>query len=332
MTNKSQSKKHEPQAEAIIDVEATSSSSDRPRSCVKNNSWNVSKLFWGLLLIVAGGLMLASNFGLVDLNWGSLWRLWPLIIVSVGLSVLSFDNIIWKILVVILTISTVGFIAWVAVSDSLGEVQASIQEKTINVISKEVKKAEINVKAGASELQINSANQSALAKARLESNLTTLSTNSTINGDTQQVDFLMNSVSDWWTGGIRNNLSIEVNRDIPLKLSVKAGASNTQIDMSRVRLTDLSLDSGASNLDVKLGSIQDSVSVKIDSGASSIKLRIPKEVGVQLKVDGGLNTKTFEGLSEISEDVYQSENYVDAKKQINVAVKTGVSTIKVEKY
>ena len=46
-------------------------------------------LFWGLALITGGAVALAAQQGYIDRDWLSgAWRLWPLILVAVGLSIL----------------------------------------------------------------------------------------------------------------------------------------------------------------------------------------------------------------------------------------------------
>jgi len=49
----------------------------------RNRAWHQRNMFWAFLLIAGGVLLLLDNFHLWDL--GPVWRLWPLIIVVVGL-------------------------------------------------------------------------------------------------------------------------------------------------------------------------------------------------------------------------------------------------------
>lgn len=39
----------------------------------------------GLILIVIGGVFLLDSFGYVGLDWDVVWRLWPLVLVYLGL-------------------------------------------------------------------------------------------------------------------------------------------------------------------------------------------------------------------------------------------------------
>ena len=47
-------------------------------------------LFWGLALITGGAVALAAQQGYLDRDWlAGAWRLWPLILIAVGLSILA---------------------------------------------------------------------------------------------------------------------------------------------------------------------------------------------------------------------------------------------------
>ena len=46
-------------------------------------------LFWGIFFILLGGIPLLDRLGVIDAAaWGDLWRLWPLIIIAIGLAIL----------------------------------------------------------------------------------------------------------------------------------------------------------------------------------------------------------------------------------------------------
>jgi hypothetical protein len=52
-------------------------------------------VFWGLFLIVLGLLWLGRSFGLFYFNWGTVFRLWPLIIIWIGITLLPIEQL-WK--------------------------------------------------------------------------------------------------------------------------------------------------------------------------------------------------------------------------------------------
>lgn len=53
---------------------------------MRENFWRV---FWGLILIVVGGLYLLDNIGLIDFElWSAIGKLWPVALIFVGLLII----------------------------------------------------------------------------------------------------------------------------------------------------------------------------------------------------------------------------------------------------
>jgi len=297
-----------------------------------HDHWIVGKIFWGLLLMLIGGLVLAGNFGFINVNWTNLWKLWPLFIIAAGLSVLSLRHIIWRIFLIILAILTLGIVVWTLVSDFSYPNSTQNHESSVQITSSNVKRAEINIKAGAGSINITSANQSEVAKANLGSSFTDLTEQSSVIGDRQIIDFSMDTKSNWWTSHIKNVLDVSVIRDLPLTLNVEAGATQTNIDMSQAQLSAMNLKIGASSLIIRLGDKQDVTTVNIESGISSITIQIPTVSGVRLKIDGGLSSNHLANLIEVGEKTFESPDYNMSTKKINIVSKIGLSTFTVERY
>lgn len=313
----------------------TNESNSQENHEIKNHhkSSNIDRLFWGLLLVLIGVLIILNNFQIVSVNWGNLWRLWPMIIIVAGLSMLSLKGWLWRVVTTIAIIGSMAVIVWAAVFQQ-GNFQGivDIQKTVTQKISSDIQRAEISLKAGAGSINIDSSNQTEIVNAELNSNLTKLEqTNSAVNG-TQKINLSMKSVNYSWATNIKNDWNIYLTRDLPLSLSVDAGASSTKIDLSKAKLDNLDVNAGASNLDIKLGDRRDSVSLDIDAGASSIKLSLPKNSGVYMKVDGGLNSKNMADLVSAGDSVYKSNDYDQAKQKINIVSKVGLSSLTVERY
>ena len=75
--------------------------------------WNIGNYFWGLLFILIGGLALASSLGYLTMDWSNLWRLWPVYVVGIGLSLIRPQNWLWK------TVSLAVFVSTLLVSTAL---------------------------------------------------------------------------------------------------------------------------------------------------------------------------------------------------------------------
>lgn len=57
-------------------------------------------LSWGVFLVGLGILLLLNTTGQLPFEiWGEIWRLWPLILISVGIKVILGENLISELLV-----------------------------------------------------------------------------------------------------------------------------------------------------------------------------------------------------------------------------------------
>lgn len=293
------------------------------------------KVFWGLLLILAGGLLLLGNFGLVNVDWSNVWKLWPLFIVFAGLSVLSFKHIIWRIISVIFALLTIAFIAWVAIGgfDKINFSNNNSKEYTANVEveSEDIKSAVISINSGASNMNIYSANQDSVVEATLDSDFANLSNESEKVGTVQKIDLSMES-SGIWFGSFKNDWDVKVTRDLPISFDLDTGASDVNIDFSEALVDLIDIDMGVSDLDLILGNRQKLTEVEISSGVSSIKVKIPESSGVKLNIDEGLTTKKLADLSKVDEGIYQSADYEKAQNKVEIIAKVGVSSFTIEKY
>jgi hypothetical protein len=257
-----------------------------------------------------------------------------LIIIATGLSILSLKGFVWRLITIVLTALTLGAVVWVMVGDFPESDLLINSEATIQKISGNVKQAEVNVKAGAISLNIGTTNQDSIVESKFESNMASVSKTSSISGETQQINLTMDAsqANNWWTGNVKSSWNIDLTRDLPLRLNVETGASSTEIDMSSAQLRAISIKTGASSLTLKLGDREDVTDVNIESGASFIVVRAPSGSGVQLKLEGGLATKSIADLSEVSENTYESSGYSMSKNKINIISKIGVSSFTVERY
>ena len=47
---------------------------------------NTGRLFWGMLLVSAGVLLLLDRIGVFAVSWTFVWQLWPLVLVFWGVA------------------------------------------------------------------------------------------------------------------------------------------------------------------------------------------------------------------------------------------------------
>ena len=296
-------------------------------------TWSVDSLFWGLLLVVLGGMFLLNNFGVLQVTWMELWRLWPLLVIAAGFSVLATRHWLWKFvsaLFVIMALVAVVVVGTGQYAPPVGEVRDHEQSVVLDDTAKQV---EVELEAGASSLDITSADTDDVVHAAVTGSAFELTKNTRTDDATQYVRIASERDHGWWMMSPgKNDWTVKLSERVPMKLRIEAGASRTVADLSELNLTSLRLDAGASSTELKLGNKATSLKVDIDSGASSLNIRVPEACGVSLKFEGGLSSKELADLKETAEGQYRSDNYDTATNKIDIVVDAGLSSLKLERY
>lgn len=326
--NKAKKAKEAPSQPIEAEVVAEPTKTDKPAT-----SWSVDSLFWGALLVTVGVLLLLGNLGIVDVDWMNLWRLWPLAIVFAGLSIIKTRHWAWRVLMVLAVLASLAAVVAVGTGAFTPDGRDSSGRQTQTVTTdKSAKDASVEIEAGASDLTLDSHSSSDVAKAVLENSELELVQESRLEGDTQNVKLATKKINgDWFVRG-GATWRVDLTENLPLDVTVNAGASRLTADLSRTRLQSLVVDAGASSVDIKLGDKEASQTIAIDSGASSVTLRVPKASGVSVMIDGSLNSKDLGDLKETSKDTYQSDGFDTASKKITIRADIGVASFKIERY
>ena len=264
-----------------------------------------STLFWGVLLILIGALLMLNNLGVLDVNIWSL--IWPLFLIALGLWIL------WGVVV--------G--------------PRSVEAEEVAIQLEGAGRARVHIRHGAGRLHVSaSAGPGELAAGTFGGGL-----DYRVRRDGDMLDVEMRVPSDgfphfvmpWnWGPGGALDWSFGLNSEIPLSLDFETGASDTRLDLADLRVTDLRLQTGASATDLTLPANAGHTRVNIGAGAASVTIRVPSGVAARVRVKGGLAGITVDqSRFPRMGDTYQSTNYDTASNKADVDIETGVGSIDV---
>lgn len=146
-------------------------------------NWWGDKLLWGMFFIVAGVILLLANLNVISIELSSLWRLWPIAIIIVGLSVLSLRGWLGKV-VYGLAALMVAALVWMTMTGVPGSNSAVATEQySIEPTSEDIKRLHVDIKAGASAIDITSGVDPALVTGSFNSNAASLQKSSSVDDD-----------------------------------------------------------------------------------------------------------------------------------------------------
>lgn len=133
-------------------------------------------------------------------------------------------------------------------------------------------------------------------------------------------------------GNFENRVDVHLNTKPIWSMDVALGAGQGDLDLSAYAVRDLKLAAGAAELDLKLGAKVDQTDVKLDVGAASVTVRVPKEVGCRIKKDGALNVEQFDDFTSVGGGEFVSPGYDSAQKKMMIRFDGGISHFKVVRY
>jgi len=297
---------------------------------------SIAKLFWGLVLITIGVLILLANLGVLPGGfWVSLWQYWPLLLVIIGLSVMFKKKggagawIFFSISVVLIT--AVGLLSYYYPTDTKLEYSEITFEEDLG----QAEELTLRVDFGAGDLTIAGSELMLIegdANTYTETNLTrTGKSDAKVVVDQKPLKgwFFLNP--EIYTK--KNEVNLKVTDHLPVDLAINTGASSFDLDLEDVMLTKLNLDFGASDGTIKIGDKVADVDMEIDTGASSLKLILPEGFGIKVESSSGASSNNFSdvGLSR-NDDIWKSDGYDDAENQIKIDISMGASSIEIELY
>lgn len=271
------------------------------------------RIVLGLFVVMVGGVWLLVNLGLLPATTvRELWRFWPLLLVIWGILLLfgkgSSGGSGCLIVILILFMIFGGIFAFIP---TFGVTGSMVQTGISNNFDARSMRLDLTQHAGEFQLDSHS-DDSQLIKLRLQTSVQPV-INHTPSGDLAEI-----SVVDQNKVAVGNRVSrweLSLLEDMPAEITMRTGALDAEIDMSHLLVKALDIKAGAGDLTMKLG--QTDGRINVQSGASSITIYIPENVGIRLHTSGALvsvNSKNARVIS-IGERRYESRD-IDTKDAI----------------
>lgn len=304
-------------------------------------------LFWGLLFISLGILILMNNFSELNWDWVDLWKLWPLVFVLWGLAIIIKNNgakvLIAGLAGIVLAVTlfasfktivllTSGDFNIVFDNDAGSDYKYEITEYS-EPFSDSIKTAEFHFKAGAGTFTTINDTASKLFYAHTEGVKNNYDLSSLISGGNADINMKMKKTRIIiGKHSIRNRVGMYFNPVPEWDLNFEVGAASVNLDLQSVRLRNLEVGAGAASFKAKLGGNIDQTDVRIETGVSEVEISVPENSGCEIRTDGALNSKDFSGFNKIDSDLYRTGNFSTSKSKIFIYIESGVSSIKVNRY
>jgi hypothetical protein len=284
-------------------------------------------------MIVLGGLLLVTNFGLV--SWNSLldvWALWPILLVAFGLDLISGGRLRIPILIAVVA---VGALAW---SGTLklpavfgGSTSVVAETHTIDVPIGAADRAEVRLSPGVADLTIDVTGSAAtllegeIATGRGESLIESFD----LNSGNAVVELRSEMERVFTNFGRDHRWDLTVSDRVPVELNVDSGVGRSRLDLRGLELTGLHVNGGVGEVVVTLPETG-GYSASFDLGVGATRIRIPEGVAASIRIDNGIGSVNVNGDFVRSGERYQTPGFDQARDRVEMTVDGGIGAITVE--
>ncbi len=284
-----------------------------------------NKVFGGLVLIVLGILLLLINLGYLGFDiFFSIFELWPLILIAIGVNIIFKNNqtvsyITWGLVILIIIIHTIY---------TQGASNSNIDSRDNIVIEKHAKTkyGEFDLEIGATEIRLDSTDQNLLSVDIIGRQLD-YKDDYKNNYETAIIDVETRMLRSIRRQNFNSIYNFYLNEDVIWDLNFDVGAIAGEIDLEDIPVKYIDLNTGAADLTFILGDKHD-LDFDIDTGASDLSFIFPEDVGLKIKMDIALSDTNISDLDLIHRgDYYISQDYDNANVVINLDIDMGLGNI-----
>lgn len=258
-----------------------------------------NQLFWGGVLLLVGGLMLAGEMGLRLPNGNSLMSLfWPIFLMGFG---------VWVLLSVF--------------------IRRNIETAPASIDLQGARVANLRFNHGAGELRLHGgAGTTELLHGTFTGGL---DHKSSLEGDTLNVDlrpandsfvfpdFLSRAQLDW---------DVSLNSSVPTSLDMNLGANKSEIDLKDLAITDIKLKTGASDTVLTLPA-HGRLKLDCEIGAASLTVIVPE--GVSIRAKGAIGAGDFH-VDKSRFPNNESSDFATAENAVDIWVKGGAVSVNIK--
>lgn len=306
----------------------------------------ISSIRWGVILLGIGLVFLAINFDYLDnFVWLRLLSLWPVLVIAIGLELifkrtkLQYMALLSPLLLALTFVYASSadwrwdghrfFIHWDDKDYKQQVYHYSLERED------DIDNLEVDIDIGLGYCWVSSSDDKLFVgdfeyrhkKPRCRFNK---------HGDKGKVIIKTRdrrSYSIFRGTKYKNDAKIFIADYLPLDMNLDVAAARLKLDLSELIVKKLRLDTGAGDIELKLGCRSDEIFLKIDSGASRIKIIVPEKMGLKIDSDIALSSTNFRraGL-EKHKGYYHSENFSTADCRTLIEIDSGVSQINIDYY
>ncbi len=278
---------------------------------------------WPVVLIAIGVWLLLER-SLFRRWWGGGY-VWPLLLIAIGgvlllqdLDALPDEDVLVPVIVIAIGVG----LALSALSQRRGG-----PAEPVSVPLDGATEARVRLEHGAGRLLVSAGDGPALLEGTCAGGVET-----EVERSAGRVDVRLRGRPGFpWGAGRERGFEwdLRIARHVRVALEVRSGASESDLDLTNVHLTELEIHTGASKTAARLPA-SGRYAVRVAGGAASIELRVPEGVAARVESRGGLSdVKVDERRFPRWGGEWRSADYDTAEHRADIRLDTGAASVEV---
>lgn len=147
------------------------------------------------------------------------------------------------------------------------------------------------------------------------------------SGDQGRLTIEQPSGSQHYRGSTRYDWNVRLNDRVPMQMSVDMGAGKSSLNLAGLNLSRLTVNLGAGETDIDLdGRWAHDLEASVHGGVGKATLHLPRDVGVRVRVQGGLGAVHAKGFSKKG-DTYTNDAYGQSRVNLKIDIQGGVGEV-----
>ena len=312
-------------------------------------------LIAGLLILFIGVVALLAALNVFEFHWTIVLRLWPIILIVFGITLLPMNDYLKGALV--LAALGVGCVlyhveaqkyegnpisrfyqsvkSWNLSDDDEGDEAGEDESHPVDQHFSEpysyTEHASIDIDFGAGDLNLK-APCAELARADAKSNFVKYSFRSEYGEEGTAIFVSGKGHANHINSKTENDLDIALSDTPVWSFSLDMGAADAELDFSPYKVSSIDIDGGACELDLKLGDSGCDTKVEINTGASDIDIKVPMGIDCEVNLDSAISGKEFDGFEKIERGLWRTPGFGQGQYKIVIDIDCAVSDISVKRY
>ncbi|MBI3872733.1 MAG: hypothetical protein HY304_06630 [candidate division Zixibacteria bacterium] len=305
----------------------------------------VGRVRTGVILIAVGVLLLLNSTGVVDFgSWRYIWKLWPVILIAIGVEKIfsatgSLKPLAWLSPIIIVGVVTYAVVAggrdsgggWDNWNWNFNNFNDNEPDNAVYLWTESagptVKRLDLSMQMAGGRLVLRGGTDSGNAvvgrvNCRCEKPRTTSEeTDGVLRVHIEDRDGRGHRDKDQWI--------VKITDGLPVDLKVEGGAARMRLDLTAVKAEHVTLSAGAADVNVVFGPSVPVVDASIETAVAALDITIPPGAGVQLDRRSAISSFSSGSLNLVEHgDVMETPGYDTRPVKIRLHLNSGISSVR----